>query len=415
MRKLAWVRAMAMALTSVNTGALSAISPTYTVSAAQTEENQNTLFENEITNNDVTWQFNDGILTVSGTGVADNSYRKKYKANDIKKVVIKSGITAIGDGAFSKLKNLKKITIPNTVTKLGISCMEGLKMDKIVVPNSVKEIGSFAIDSTIKNVTVPGNFEYVSSEKINYYGERNTYWVFPSKSNVHLNSEFNPKMMKFFGGVKKVYTAPKDKKYKTYGDYIYTKNGKKLIFVPSSAKNIKVRKGCKTMSAKSFCYYYYEEYDETGGNKIPFCHPKKITFPKKVKIEYDLDYYDLEEYGEYWDDCKFIFESKKLSGNTLFFLGQIGRTDFWTKKYGVRTEKGMILSADSMLIKYTGKKKNVTLPKKIKVIAPYAFANNKKLTSVKILGNIKKIDDYTFYKACRLKTVKLPKCVTKIG
>ncbi|MCR5705131.1 MAG: leucine-rich repeat domain-containing protein, partial [Eubacterium sp.] len=138
MRKLALVMAMAVALTSVNTGALSVISPTYTVSAAETEENQNTLFGETIKENNVEYQLKDGVLTVSGTGIADNSYRTKYKADSIKEVVIQSGITAIGDKAFFKLKNLKKITIPNTVINLGISCMGELQLNEITIPNSVK-------------------------------------------------------------------------------------------------------------------------------------------------------------------------------------------------------------------------------------------------------------------------------------
>ena len=37
------------------------------------------------------------------------------------------------------------------------------------------------------------------------------------------------------------------------------------------------------------------------------------------------------------------------------------------KKYGVRTKKGMKISYDNVLLKYTGKSKKLTIPKEVKV------------------------------------------------
>ena len=37
----------------------------------------------------------------------------------IKKVVIRKGVTSVSDKAFYKCKNLKKVTISGTVTKIG--------------------------------------------------------------------------------------------------------------------------------------------------------------------------------------------------------------------------------------------------------------------------------------------------------
>lgn len=85
-----------------------------------------------------------GLLTISGTGKMDSTGVtdpfKKIRS-DIKKVVIKSGITSIEDSAFQKCSNLTEITIPDTVETIGnfaFSECTGLKY--IHIPNSVELI-----------------------------------------------------------------------------------------------------------------------------------------------------------------------------------------------------------------------------------------------------------------------------------
>lgn len=72
---------------------------------------------------DAVWSFEEGVLTISGTGsmknyATDNTPWKNLK-NQVKEVVIEEGITSIGSYAFADCKNLEKITIPQSVKSIG--------------------------------------------------------------------------------------------------------------------------------------------------------------------------------------------------------------------------------------------------------------------------------------------------------
>lgn len=72
---------------------------------------------------DATWTFEDGILTISGTGaMTDDSDANPAPWNDykasIQKVVIASGITQIGANAFAGCSQLQLLVIPTSVTQI---------------------------------------------------------------------------------------------------------------------------------------------------------------------------------------------------------------------------------------------------------------------------------------------------------
>ena len=88
------------------------------------------------------------------------------------KFVVPSGVTRIGDDAFSGCSGLTSIVIPNSVTRIGAennSYENGVFRDctsltTITLPNSVTEIGFYAFrGSGITTITLSNKLERIYS------------------------------------------------------------------------------------------------------------------------------------------------------------------------------------------------------------------------------------------------------------
>lgn len=123
-------------------------------------------------------------------------------------------------------------------------------------------------------------------------------------------------------------------------------------------------------------------------------HPKKI---KKITLESKLKYN-----GEFASlpNLKTIKMKKNTSDcytkkGVLFYDAVAGT---WVKVYP-RAKKG----------------KSYRIPKKVKVIGSYAFANCKKLKSITLPEGLLEINDYAFAGCTSLKKITIPKWVSYIG
>ena len=122
--------------------------------------------------NNLTWLFDSSTdtLTISGTGEMDNYYKNRpwYNLDDltggyfpyIKSVIIKDGVTSIGDYAFSDLGTLSNIVIPDSVTAIGEGVFSGCSnLESLTIPDRVTSIGAYAFYycSKLSNLSILGN------------------------------------------------------------------------------------------------------------------------------------------------------------------------------------------------------------------------------------------------------------------
>lgn len=107
-------------------------------------------------------------LTITGKGDMKNysgfgEAEWDSKKDSIKKVIINSGITSIGDYAFAQCTNLESVSIPDTVTKIGTAAFyECNSLQSVTLPASVKSVGDYAFyDCYSMSKFAPGSVEKI--------------------------------------------------------------------------------------------------------------------------------------------------------------------------------------------------------------------------------------------------------------
>lgn len=110
-----------------------------------------TLFaESGTLGDNATWNYADGVLTISGTGamtdfanfmaVPWNAYRR-----DTRTIIIEDGITHVGDNSFVAFGSLESVTIGSSVKSIGIHAFyRASNMSELVLPASLVTIGEQA-------------------------------------------------------------------------------------------------------------------------------------------------------------------------------------------------------------------------------------------------------------------------------
>ena len=120
----------------------------------------------------LTWTLDDeGVLTISGTGKMDD-YDSTYNSDmgsyvttaswgsAPKQVVIKNGVTSIGQFAFYNCSSLTNVTIPNSVTSIGDNAFSYCRsLPDATIPDGLISIGSYSFDncSSLTSVTIPSS------------------------------------------------------------------------------------------------------------------------------------------------------------------------------------------------------------------------------------------------------------------
>ena len=132
----------------------------------------------------VTWllDLSSGVLTISGTGAMANysslSAIPWYSnRNFIKSVVIESGVTTIGNGAFYQCNNLASVSIPASVTSIGeesfAECGPSTGMTVTIASGSaLGTIGAKAfVFSNLKSINLPDGLTTIGRLAFNSCGK----------------------------------------------------------------------------------------------------------------------------------------------------------------------------------------------------------------------------------------------------
>lgn len=109
------------------------------------------------------WNLEGSVLTISGTGAMEDYITFfvtpwNEQAESVKTIIIKDGVTHIGNYAFVDCVNVENVEIAGTVTSIGENAFYGCKkLTDVVIPESVTSIGQMAFCNCerLENVNIP--------------------------------------------------------------------------------------------------------------------------------------------------------------------------------------------------------------------------------------------------------------------
>ena len=295
----------------------------------------------------VSMSYKKGVLTIKGKGeMGDPIKTTVYENKNIKKVVIKKGVTAIADFAFKGCKKLKEIILPSTLKKIGAYAFEECPIKNITIPKSVKSIepGAFAgssiksitIPKTVKklgegvfgdckkleSITMPGNIGVIKYEEPDDEYQPKSFVGDSCKSlkKIKFTTSLNINILKRVGKSGGFEVLENDPKYKSMNGLLYSKDGKTLLRIPHKKKKVIISDKCTTVTAGSYGYEMY----------LADSAMKEIVFPKTVtKIILDdtllgPSYYECNNIKitlnmDYLDDdsIKILWQTNKYWRNSL--------------------------------------------------------------------------------------------------
>lgn len=376
-----------------------------------------TVFSSECAQAKVKTTIKNGVCIVSGKGAMTDDYGYN---KEIKKVIIKDGVTSLPEEAFAGCLKLKEISIADSVKSIGACAFMQTDLREITIPNSVKKLGNSVLSSCKKltKVKMPGNVKII-------YGSDEYFPVFqfdvdsPVKT-IELTSSLNLEIFMYLSA-ENIVVSKNDPKYTSIDGLLYTKDGKSLVRIPNLRKEAVIADGCE-----EFCTTAVEWAGDDDGDPYMGCEDlKTIVLPESIRTintkkhltRWGTSSYAEEHHTDKTDYISFTIANKNMPWEQVSLLHKKFNTPYETLQkevpavFGPGAEQGFITPKDgTVLLKYVGKDDNVCIPQGITKIEKNAFASST-LKNVVFPEGLEKIGENAFANCKKLTKVTIPKSV----
>ena len=414
----------------------------------------------------VSWTLKDGVLTISGKGkMNDYSGDSPFAyRTDIKSVVIKSGVTSIGENVFEYCESITSITIPNSIKSIGLQAfLRCTSLKSITLPSSVTNIGNsvFWGCSSLTSVTIPSSVKSISEGMFVKCESLKSITIPSSVTSIGENG---------FADCTGLTSITIPKSVTSLGKSTFSGcSNLATITIPSSVTSI----GVNAFSSTKWIENQHKKNPLVIVNGILIDGTKcngKITIPSNVKSINESAFSGCESltsvtipssvtiiYDRAFWECKKLAKvtipNSVKSIGTQAFIGctslksltipngvtSIGNDAFsgctslttitipksvtsiggyafsGTKWLENQQKKSPFVVVNGILIdgmKCTGK---VTIPSSVKTIGEMAFYGNTNITSVSIPNGVTSIDGLAFAYCSNIKSITIPNSTTNIG
>lgn len=334
--------------------------------------------------NQAKWSYDAEKKALTITGKGSIYWVSEWDKLKIKEVVLKSGISTIEDSTFSGMTDLKKVTIPKSVTNIGSCAFENTSIKSIKIEDTIKKLGYGVFFDCDKLETVEWDYRIIPDDT--FHGCDNLDKItFSNKLKKIENNAF------YNSGIKSI-NLPSSVKYIGESAFAATKNLKSIVipenvkeieretFEKSGIESIKFDGNITTIKEYAFNRSKIKSIDivdsVTNVGERAFADCKKLT---SVKIGNGLTTIKKETF----DGCKKL--SNISFGSKLNFIGE---SAFNNCKSLEKIDFPMSLDTiDYAAFKGSGLK-NVDLSKVGKYVDYWVFSECDKLESISIGAQI---------------------------
>lgn len=278
-----------------------------------------------------------------------------------------TGLASIGERAFSDCKNLTKVTIPESVSSIGLGAFYGCNLESLYIPANVESIGNYVFEGN-KNLT---------SIQVD---AANTHYDSRNQSNAIVETSTNTLIQ----GCK---TTIIPSGIKIIGDFAFEFVDLTHIDLPQGLEKI------------SWCAFYgCDNLDEVifpdGLKHIGRFAYNGCTSLTDIIIPASVEYMG----GSTFDGC-YNIETLTVASGSETYISPAGSN-------AIISKDGSTLVAGC---------KNTIIPETVVTIGSESFMNQLHLSNVSLPATVTTIEDYAFCGCTNLTEIEIPKSVEAIG